>query len=315
MLNTDPPDHARLRRSATGAFHTVAMERLRPRLADYAHSLLDAAQERRELDVLSGFASPLAAQSLVLLLGIQEVHAPAFERMARNASSNLDPLAAPMSARRGSAAANSLRDYFASTLDERPSTIPQTLLDPLLTALAASTITRDEIVDMLVLFVIGGYEPTAHLVGNGLLALLREPDQLQLLYRQPQLIASGLDELIRYDSPIQMAMRIATTDVEIHSKTIRSGAAVVILLGAANRDPERFAEPDRLILNRTTASHLGFGAGAHMCLGAELARLVAQVAIETLVRRTTMLTLAKNRVDWLESLVPRGLKTLRVSMQ
>jgi cytochrome P450 len=314
MLNTDPPDHARLRRPASAAFHAHALERLRPILVAFAGALLDQAAERSEIDVLADFATPVVTKALAELLGITADEISWFERMARAAAANLDPLAAPNAARRGSAAADSLGEYFAQALDVRRSSFQQDLIGQLSRNLRHGGITNDELVATLVLFVIGGHEPTVHLIGNGVLALLRHPDQLQRLHADPSLVRQGLDELLRYDSPIQMAARVAMADIQLGPKVIRPGHGVVALLGAANHDPTRFPDPDRLDLGRAPLPQLAFGTGPHMCLGAGLARVAGQAAIGTLVRRFPRLELANNRLDWLESLVPRGLKALRVRL-
>jgi cytochrome P450 len=314
MLNTDPPDHARLRRPASAAFHADALERLRPMLIDFADSLLDRIDERAELDIQSEFAVPIVLKALSEILGVTAQDTAWFERMARAAAANLDPLAPSNIARRGSAATDSLRDYFEGVL-QNASSQPRQLFGPLCAALTSSAITGDELIATLVLFVVGGYEPTVHLIGNGMLALLRHPDQLKRLYENPSLIRKAVDELLRYDSPIQMAMRVAREEVRFGPKIIRAGAGVIVLLGAANRDPQRFQDPDQLDLCRAPLAQLAFGAGPHVCLGAGLARLAGEVAIATLVRRYPALALANHRPNWLESLVPRGLRTLTVRLR
>jgi len=158
-----------------------------------------------------------------------------------------------------------------------------------------------------------GHETTVNLIGNGLLALLQHPDQLKVLKENTQLLANAVEELLRYDSPVQRTARVTKTEVELGGKTIPRHALVVAAIGAANRDPERFPDPDRLDLARPDKDHIAFGFGIHFCLGAPLARIEAQIALGTLLRRLPQLELATDTPQWRESSTLRGLKELPVS--
>jgi cytochrome P450 len=172
---------------------------------------------------------------------------------------------------------------------------------------------EEELVGMAVLLAVAGHETTTHLIGNGVLALLRHPDQLARLRAEPGMLPSAVEELARYDGPVQRTWRMTTTVVELGGRTIPAGALVVAVLGAANRDPARFPEPDRLDLARPDNAHLAFGAGIHHCLGAALARLETAIAIGALLRRMPRLQLATTRPEWRESSLVRGLAVLPVA--
>jgi cytochrome P450 len=167
---------------------------------------------------------------------------------------------------------------------------------------------------MCVLLFIAGHETTVNLIGNGLLALLRHPDQLARLRQDPALVPGAVEELLRYDSPVQRTARITTADVEVGGRPIPQGSLVVTAIGAANRDPAQFADPDRLDVTRKDVRHISFGYGIHFCLGAPLARVEGQIALGTLLRRAPRLALAETNPEWRESSVLRGLKRLKVTL-
>jgi cytochrome P450 len=189
---------------------------------------------------------------------------------------------------------------------------PSELISALLDAHAGGELSTDELLANFGLLFFAGYETTSTLISNGMLALLRHPDQLRRLQDEPALIASAVEELVRYDTPSQLATRKALADVELDGLRFREGERLILLLGAANRDPERFSEPDRLDLGRSPNPHLGFGQGIHYCLGAHLARLEAQIALSTLVRRLPGLALEDKPLEWAPSLELRRLKALPV---
>jgi hypothetical protein len=180
---------------------------------------------------------------------------------------------------------------------------------------AADGINREELFTNCVLLLSAGHETTTNLIGNAMLALLQNHDQWELLSREPELIESAVEEALRFDCPVQWTSRLAGSPIEIRGKTIPVGEIVLGCLGAANRDPERFAEPDRLDIRRTDNRHLSFGSGIHFCLGAALARMEAQIAIGELAKRFPKMRLARKRVKWLKGLTFRGVKALPVSLQ
>jgi cytochrome P450 len=322
MLNTDPPEHARLRSPANRVFNARAIERLQPRIQAIVDELLDQMDGAHNdhpiasiVDIIGDFASPLAIRILAELLAIPDDDRRNFHQLTQIASGNLDPLATPDVQRTSSLAGLAMADYFARLVAARRKQPGSDFLSRLLEAVdAQELLTTDEIVTMCNLLVIGGYEPLVHLIGNGLLALLQHPDQLRLLQADPSLLAGAVEELLRFDSPIQLAARMAVEDVEMDGHVVRAGQPVVILIGAANHDPALFPNPEGLDLSRSPNPHLSLGAGAHLCLGAPLVRLVGQTALGALIQRYPHMQMVDARPEWCPSLVPRGLKSLAVRL-
>jgi cytochrome P450 len=215
---------------------------------------------------------------------------------------------------RGRVARRALADYFRALVPERRARPRADLLSGLLAAEEqGDKLTEPEVIAMCLLLFIAGHETTVNLIGNGTLALLRHPDQLARLRREPGLVPNAVEELLRYDSPVQRTARIAIEDVEVAGQPIAKGTMVVTALGAANRDPAQFPDPDRLDVARKEPRHISFGYGIHFCLGAPLARVEGQLALGTLLRRAPGLALAEPSPEWRESSVLRGLKRLRVT--
>jgi cytochrome P450 len=214
---------------------------------------------------------------------------------------------------RGRVGRRGIADYFRALLPERRRHPRADLLSSLIAAEeAGDRLTEGELLATCVLLFIAGHETTVNLIGNGLLALLRHPDQLERLRAEPGLIGSAVEELLRFDSPVQRTARITNAPVEVGGKTIPSGAFVVTAIGAANRDPQHFPDPDRLDVGRTDNRHIAFGFGIHFCLGAPLARVEGQLALGALMRRMPKLRLAPGDLEWRESSTLRGLKALPV---
>jgi cytochrome P450 len=314
MLTSDPPEHGRLRRPAGEAFGERAADAFRPRVERLVDELLDALQAGEEVDLVASFTEVLSVRLLAELLGVPEQDRERFRENALAAAPNLDPLAPPDEQERGTAAAESLADLFRGLLARRGSGAG--VLGALATATRArGDVSSEELVATCTLLVVGGQEPLAALVANGVLALLRHPDELRRLREDTSVDRTAVDELLRFDSPIQFAARVARADVDVGGRTIRRGDAVVALLGAANRDPAVFADPDRLDLARRPNPHLTFGAGPHLCLGAPLTRVAGRAALTTLVRRFPRLALAVDEVEWRGSLVPHAPASLRVRLR
>jgi cytochrome P450 len=206
--------------------------------------------------------------------------------------------------------------YFLGLIEKRRQSPQDDLVSAMLAAEEQQDrLANDELLALCVLVFIAGHETTQNLIGNGLLALLRNPDQLQKLADDPLLAKSAVEELLRYDSPVQLTARTATTDVEVGGETIRSGEMAVVLLGAGNHDPAVFEDPDDLDITREKTSVLSFGAGAHFCLGAGLARLEGQIVFNELLRRFPKLELATDEPKWRDTITLRGLRSLPVRWQ
>jgi cytochrome P450 PksS len=311
MLNSDPPDHGRLRAPAARVFAARAVERRRHGIRAVVNALLLELDDRDELDLLAEFARPLSFRILAELLDVPVGEWKVFERLADEASANLDPLAGPEALEAALEAAQALRAAFSTYLETPQSTSELGILDALGADCARAGLSRDELLTTLNLLVIGGYEPLANLVANALAALLADPTQLSVLRSDPSVIGTAVEELLRYDPPVPVAARAPRENIRIGGKDIDAAEPVVLFLTAANHDPAVFADPERLDLRRLPNPHLAFGAGAHFCLGAPLARLVCREALLAVLDRFPNLSVS-GAVEWRPSLVPRGLRALPV---
>ena len=309
MLFMDPPAHARLRRLVNRAFTPRAVESLRPRVQQLVDGYLDAAAERGWIDVVSDLARPLPVVVIAELLGVD----PAlFDNTATDAGAVLDPVTPPEVIEQLDASVGDYLDEFRAVLRARR-TDPR---DDLMTALAqVDELSEDEILATCTLLFEAGHETTVNLIGNGTLALLRHPDQLARLRDDPTIDEAAVDELLRFDPPVQLTARVALSDVEVAGRWIAAGEHVVCLLASANRDARVFDEPDRLDLTRQPNPHLSFSAGIHFCLGAALARIEGQIAIGSLVRRFGGLALDDSRgLEWRSTITLRGLASLPATL-
>jgi cytochrome P450 len=316
MLMMDPPDHTRLRHLVNRAFTPRRVEeRMRPRIEALVDELLAAVRERGEMDVMRDFAEPLPAIVIAELLGV-----PARDhRQFKQWSSELlaeGPARAfePGAQQRTAALFRRLREYMRGIVTERREAPGEDLISGLIEAQEErDALSEGELISTSLLLLIAGHETTTNLIGNGLLALLRNPDQLERLRREPGLLENAIEELLRFDSPVQATVRIATEDVAIGGAVIPKDAVAVVLLGAANRDPAEFPEPDRLDLARANVRHLSFGLGTHFCLGAGLARLEARTAFRGLLERFPRMRLATENPEYRPNPFLRGLRSLPVA--
>jgi cytochrome P450 len=310
MLRRDPPDHTRLRSLVSKAFTPRAIEKLQPRVEALTDELLTQLARRGEFDLIADFAVPLPVTIIAEMLGIPAADREVFKRWSDHLVGFLDPQASPGPEilRRTAQELFSYIDRVAGERRRRPA-------DDLLSALvlaeeAGDRLSQQELYGTVALLLAAGNETTTNLIGNGVLALLRHPEQLERLREEPELAASAVEELVRWDSPVQFTMRIPTEDLEFRGRQLRRGQAVVAVLASANRDPEVFAEPERLDVARGDNRHLSFGHGVHFCLGAQLARLEGRVAIGGLLRRFPDLRLAGARPRWRRLTFLRGLESL-----
>ncbi|MBV9355158.1 MAG: cytochrome P450 [Chloroflexi bacterium] len=318
MLFQDPPDHTRLRRLVQPAFTPRAVEQLEDCIRDVVRRLIEPLPARRAFDVLTEFAAPLPVLVICALLGVPKQDWHRFGGWSAALAASLDHLTAPESValRRGDAAAAGLTAYFQELIATRRQNLGQDVVSQLLRAADdRARLNEDELIATCILLFFAGHETTVNLIGNGLLALLRHPEQLRQLQQASEAAPTAIEELLRFDSPVQRTARVALDDMELKDgDVIRASETVIVLIGAANRDPAQFRQPDRLDLTRPDASrHLAFGAGIHHCLGAPLARLEAQVALTELVRHVPRLRLVDDRVDWRPTFSLRGLRALPVS--
>lgn len=313
MFDKEPPDHTRLRGLVHKAFTPRRVEGLRASIEQIAHRLIDAVIERDEMDVLADFATPLPVTVIAELLGVPEAdrHKLRPWSQAIVAMYELDHTEAQ--ARAAVQAAEEFSDHLRALAKTRLHD-PQ---DDLITALATveeqgEVLTEDELVSTCVLLLNAGHEATVNVIGNGLLALLRHPDSLARLQADSSLIPAAVEEMIRYDTPLQLFRRWVLEDLTYKGRTFRQGTEVALMFGAANRDPARFPAPHTFDIARTDNAHVGFGLGVHYCLGAPLARLELGIAFAALLRRLPALRLAAEP-EFRPAYVIRGLKALHVA--
>ena len=316
MLMLDPPDHDRLRRLVTKAFTPRVIEGLRPRVQEMVDDILDRVGPAGEMELVSDLAFPLPFAVISEMLGVPEADGDELRQWSSVLVRTLEPVNDPEIIRAIEDAADAMYG-FTSELIARKRDEPG---DDLLTALIATedggdTLSDEELVDQVILLYIAGHETTVSLVGNGTLALLIHRDQLERLRADPSLDANAVEELLRYDPPVQMTRRITLTDVTVRDRTIPAGTFTVCVIASANRDRARWGDDaDDLDLGRDGAQHhLAFGGGVHYCLGAALARLEGQVAIGSLVRRFPNLEIAGDPV-WNGRLNLRGLDRLPLAL-
>ena len=314
MLNNDPPKHTRLRSLVSQAFTPRRVRELAPRIQEIVDGLLDEAACKDVMDVIQEFAYPLPITVIAELLGVEKEHRAMFREVSESTALSLGSTTPdPAAAARSMAGNRALLAYFEELISRRRAEPRDDLVSAcILAEERGDFFTHNELLAMLQILLVGGHETTANLIGNGLFALLRHPDQLERL-RKEEIGATAVDELLRYDSPIQYTGRVAREDFELRGKTIRAGDGVRMMLGSANHDEREFANPTELDLTRDPCPHLSFGWGVHFCLGAELARLEGNIALTTLVRRFPNLALADAAPMWRAAPVMRGLTSLAVA--
>ncbi|MGH7349418.1 MAG: cytochrome P450, partial [Candidatus Rokuibacteriota bacterium] len=289
---------------------------MRPQIQVVVDRLLDRVERSRRMDVIADLAYPLPVTVICEMLGVPVGDHERIKDWSSDIIRSLDAIGIPSDDRiveRGRAGRRGLADYFRALLPERRRHPRADLLSSLIAVEEqGDRLTEAELLSTCVLLFIAGHETTVSLIGNGLLALLRHPAEIERLRAEPGLIGSAVEELLRFDSPVQRTARITNAEVEMGGKTIPKGAFVVIAIGAANRDPAHFPDPDRLDIGRHDNRHIAFGFGIHFCLGAPLARVEGQLALGALIRRIPKLRLASPDLEWRESSTLRGLKALPV---
>jgi cytochrome P450 len=304
ILRQDPPDHTRLRKLINQAFRPRAVARLRERVAQLVDELLDRAAERGELDVIADLALPVPSTVICEMMGVPLADRDKFTAWT-SATTHLlaATLAQPDVLARATAAAQSLAAYFTALIAERRARQRDDILSDLIRAEeAGDRMSEHELLSQSIGLLIAGFETTIGLIGNGVLALVRHPEQRALLRRRPELIESAVEECLRYDGPIALTIRVTREDTRFGDVIIPADRPVMCMLFAANRDPARFPDPDRFDIARTDNEHVAFGGGVHFCLGAHLARMEAQLAIGGLVRRFPHLELQRDELVWGSSL-------------
>jgi cytochrome P450 len=308
----DKPEHTRLRAIAAQALAPRLFEAMRPRIQAVTDRLIDQVQARGQLDAIGDLAYRLPATVIADLIGIPEEQRARFKVCSDQFVAFAGPSRVDLDkARQAQDGLRAIIEFLRPVYAER-CRAPQADILSVLTQcqVKGDLLNEMEVLILCTALAIGGHETTTNLIGNGLLALLRHPDQLDKVRSQPELIVTAVEELLRFEPPLQRVLRTAGTDIEFGGEQIRQGQFVLAMVAAANRDPEVFPEPECLDVERQENRHLSFGQGSRFCLGAQLARMEGQVAISTLLRRLPGLRLAGSQADWHENMGFRGLKTL-----
>jgi cytochrome P450 len=315
FLFMDPPDHTRLRRLVNTAFTPRVVEELRPRIQTIVSDLIDAAAEKGSIEIIEDLAYPLPVMVISEMLGVPAESHLQFREWSAELAASLDPqpMASPETVERQRQAIVALDDLFRGLIEERRAK-PE---DDLLTALVQAEeegdkLTEGELLATCRLILIAGHETTVNLIANGVLQLLRHPDELERFRQDWSLAPSVVEEVLRFDPPVQLTGRIALEEMQFGAVKVPKGHSAICLIGAANRDPERFPEPQRFDVTRGDDRHLSFGFGIHYCLGAPLARLEGQIALRTLFQRLEEPALGSVGQEYKPNLVLRGMASLPV---
>lgn len=314
MVLRDPPTHTRLRSLVQRAFTPRMIEQLRPRMVRIVNDLLDQVADTGTMEVLRDFAHPLPVIIIAELLGVPPAEQARFMPWSRALAAVIEFEQTEAVRAAGRRAVLEMADYLRQIIDQRRRA-PQ---DDLISALIAvedegRRPSEAELIGTITQLLFGGNEPVLHLIGNGLLALLHHPEQASAWRQHPQLTETAIDELMRYDSSVQMTFRYALADVQLGGQTIRQGDPVAIVFGAANRDPRHFADAEQLDLARTPNRHLSLGVGIHYCIGAALAKAEASAAFAALLKRLPSMALQRVEVQWRRAVAVRGLERLPVT--
>lgn len=315
LISTDPPAHMPLRKLVNKAFTPRMVAALEPRIKEIATQLLDGIEEGSDFDLVRDFSTPLPVMVIAEMLGVEPERYRDFKRwsdaMMRTSGGPIPP--AELEQLRASV--DELRRYFEQAIEDRRRNPREDLITALVRAEEESqALSAREVLAMCVLLLIAGNETTTNLLGNTVITLLSHPAELAKVRADLSIVPQMIEEMLRYESPVQAILRLATSDAEIAGSTIPAGGRVLILYGSANRDERQFPNPDTFDLTRNPQDHLGFGFGIHYCLGAPLARLEARVAMDAFLRRFSRIQLRGQRPDWVDSFVVRGPKMLPLEL-
>ncbi len=313
MQFQDPPAHTRLRNLVSRVLGQSLGEGVRAHVQDVVDKLLNGIRDAGRMDVIADFGWPLSLRIIIDLLGVPDTDYQRFEQWSRIVTRGMDEAGADAISR-GVETEQAIGEYFRDLIAERRKLPRNDIVSGLIAAARIEDGWREsELLDICGLLFVAGHATMVNLIGNGLLNLLLHPAELRRLREEPGLIAQAVEELLRFESPVQRVGRVVTEGFEIRGKAMPKGAVICAMLGAANRDTEQFALPERLDIMRTHNRHLAFGLGAHGCIGAPLARLEGQIAIGTIIRDFPNLALVIERVEWREHTETRGLKELQVT--
>jgi cytochrome P450 len=317
MIFMDPPGHTRIRALAAAAFTPPRIKKLKDHIEEITNGLIDAVAPNGRMDVMADLADLLPATVTAELMGVPVADRDRLKDLSKDFSEMLSNFqhnpgrAAPMLR-----TVEELTSYFRARMCELERQPQEGVVQALMNAnIGGDRLTEEEVIANSIITMVGGQETTTNLIGNGLLSLLQNPEEFARLHTEPSLLTSAIEELLRFESPIQHTARLAPADLELGGKRIRKRDAVIAVIGAANHDPERFPDPDHLHLDREDNRHLAFGWGGHFCFGAPLARLEAQIVFRTILRRFRKLTLEPGPLMWRHNMGFRGLEALPVTFE
>jgi cytochrome P450 len=315
LLMVDPPDHTRLRNLVNKAFTPRVVEGLRPRIREVVDGVLDSLGQRATIDLVRDFATPVPVIVIAEMLGVPSADREAFKRWSTVIAGLLDPIGSEYGLREVEAAFEEMSRYFDALFEARRRE-PRNDLVSRLVAIEdeGDRLSSSELLATVALILGAGHETTTNLISNAVVALLRNPGERKRFQEDPGLASTAVDEFLRYDSPVQATDRLLREDVEYGGQVLRKGQFALLLLGSANRDPAQFPDPDRLDLGRRENRHLSFSQGVHFCLGAQLARAEAEIALQVLLQRFPDLRGDPDPPAWRRSLVLRGPAALPVSL-
>lgn len=316
LIFMDPPEHTRLRKLLNKGFSPSVVDSLRPQVEDIVERMLKPLERGSEVELMRQFANPLPVRIILEMLGIpQELHATFVDWSRAIAVFRGSPDRTVEHARAAQDALVALTDFFRKTVAERRRNKGNDLISLLIDIEEeGEVLTEEELYAQCTALLFAGHETTRNLIGNGMYTLLRHPREAAELRDNPEMIRSAVEELLRYESPVQFTARVLKEDIEICGQYIPKKWTILCMLGAANRDPKQFEEPNQLNLKRLNNQHLAFSAGPHFCIGSQLARLEAQVALSNLLRRFPEMKLIGPRPEWASTFGLRGLKGLPVTL-
>jgi cytochrome P450 len=316
MLFFDAPEHSRLRKLMNKGFSSALAEALRPQIEAIVDRMLEPLRHASEVDILREVAYPLPVRIIAEMLGVPETLHEHFIRWSEAIAIFMgNPRRTVEQTQTAHEAVVALTEFFRGAVADRRRQKGCDLISLLLNIEEdGEVLTEEELYAQCVMLLFGGHETTRNLIGNGMYTLLRHPEEMSELQENPELIRTAVEELLRYESPVQYTGRVAKQEMEVCGVRVRQGEAILFMLGAANRDPQQFKDPDRLNVRRLNNPHLAFGAGAHFCIGNQLARLEGQIAILRMVQQFPRMRLAAPRPEWALNYSFRGLKALPVAI-
>lgn len=311
MLNMNPPDHTRMRGLVNKAFTPAMVNSLRPRIEENVNHYIDQVASMKEFDLVPEFSFPIPVTVIAQMLGVPHEDRDKFHHWSTILTDTLEPQMDLGKLSKAATATDELIEYFRGVANERRREPKNDLISALVAAEEeGQKLTEEELLNNCILILVAGHETTVNLIGNAVRTLLQHPDQLKMLQENPNLIQGAISEVLRFESPVQTTRRLASEDIEVGGETIKAGDMVVLLMGAANRDPEQFPDPDRFDITRDAKKHLAYGHGIHHCLGSSLANTEGQIAVSALFKRMPNLRLRDQHIEIRHPFALRGPKAL-----